>query len=218
MRFLIACFIATTCLSLGCSVVGIRTAEELSYDVVTKDDTIEIRRYAPHVAAQASLDGDQEATQGTLFRVLAGYIFGKNTDREEIAMTAPVVMNQSKDQNGTPIAMTAPVTMTPSETNRWTMAFSMPAKYSLKTLPQPVDERVTLVEMPARTVAVVRYTGSFNNAENRADSLAALTGWLDKHPKYRAIGQPFYAGYDPPFTIPFLRRNEVLIEVEGLHQ
>jgi len=205
--------IAILWLTTGCSVFGIRTAEELSYETVATESDIEIRHYAPYIAATASTEGDQKSVQSELFRALAGYIFGKNTSEEDIAMTAPVVMNPENNGGSETIEMTAPVTMTPSESNRWTMAFSMPSKYTMKTLPKPLDQRVLLVEVPARTVAVIRYSGSFSDSENRAEHLAALNRWLAQQPEYKAVGKPFYAGYDPPFTLPFLRRNEVLVEV-----
>ena len=174
---------------------------------------MQTKKYAPHIAAEASMEGDHESVQRDLFRALAGYIFGKNTTQEEIAMTAPVTMNQDTTADGENIAMTAPVTMTPTDTNGWTMAFSMPSKYTMDTLPKPVDDRVTLVEVPERTVAVVRFSGSFNDSDNRAVSLGQLTQWLNDQSKYKTVGQPFFAGYDPAFTLPFLRRNEVLVEI-----
>ena len=213
MRTYSGMLIGVLFLTTGCSVFGIRTAEELSYETVSTENDIEIRHYAPHISATASTEGNQKSVQRELFRTLAGYIFGKNTAEEEIAMTAPVVMNPDKNTESETIEMTAPVTMTPSENNRWTMAFSMPSKYTMETRPKPLDEKVVLVEVPARTVAVVRYSGSFSDAENRVENLAALNGWLAKQQEYTAVGKPFFAGYDPPFTLPFLRRNEVLIEV-----
>ena len=213
MRIYSVLLIGVLFLTMGCSVVGIRTAEELSYSVVESDEAVEVRQYAPHIAAEASMEGDHKSVQGDLFRALAGYIFGKNATQEEIAMTAPVTMNPDTKADGENIAMTAPVTMTPTDTNGWTMAFSMPSKYTMDTLPKPVDDRVTLVEVPKRTVAVVRFSGSFNDSDNRAESLAQLTQWLKNQSKYKTVGKPFFAGYDPPFTLPFLRRNEVLVEI-----
>jgi hypothetical protein len=213
MRTYPTILIVVLLLTMGCSVFGIRTAEELSYETVSTENDIEIRHYAPHIAATASTDGNHTSVQRGLFRALAGYIFGKNTSQEEIAMTAPVVMNPDNNAESETIEMTAPVTMTPSENNRWTMAFSMPSKYTMETLPKPLDEQVVLVEVPARTVAVVRYSGSFSDVESRAETLTALNRWLAQQPDYTAVGKPFFAGYDPPFTLPFFRRNEVLIEV-----
>ena len=220
-------FFVALLLASGCSVFGIRTAEELSYSVVEDEESVEVRRYAPYISAEASMEGDYEAVQSDLFRALAGYIFGKNATEEDIAMTAPVVMNPqeqsdtntksgaaAKTAENETIAMTAPVTMTPESENQWKMAFSMPSKYTMETLPKPTDKRVKLVPIAARTLAVVRYSGTFNDDENRDESLSILQTWLANHPEYVKVGEPFFAGYDPPFTLPFLRRNEVLIEIK----
>ena len=125
-----------------------------------------------------------------------------------------MALEESPPEEGEQIAMTAPVIMEESSEGKWKMAFSMPAKYTMENIPKPLDERVKLVEVPARTLAVVQYSGSFNNTEKREEMEQALAEWLAQHPDYRAKGKIFYAGYDPPFTVPFLRRNEVLVEVE----
>jgi len=198
-------------LQVGCSVVGVRTAEELKYTVVEAEESFEVRSYAPYIAAEASTT-DSDNVNSSLFRILAGYIFGKNTTEESIPMTAPVVMEAENDTSEK-IAMTAPVIMEEGSGGSWTMAFSMPAEYNMNTLPKPLDDRITLVEVPARTLAVIRYSGSFSNRDKREKMKEALLRWVDTHPSYIAKGEAFYAGYDPPFTMPFLRRNEVLLEV-----
>ena len=96
------------------------------------------------------------------------------------------------------------------------MAFSMPSSYTMETLPKPLDDRVKLVEVPQRTVAVFQFSGFFDNEDNRAEGRAILQKWLSDNPTYKAVGTPFYAGYDPPFTLPFLRRNEVLLTIEAI--
>ena len=214
--------------SLGCSVVGIRTAEELTYSLVEEHDDLEIRQYAPYIAAEASLEGEQPEVQSALFRILAGYIFGKNTTQESIAMTAPVMMEgvdgasseaiptnlEPPTHQSQKIAMTAPVLMKESP-SAWTMAFSMPAEHTMESLPLPLDKRVRLVEVPQKTYAVIRYAGSFRNEKKRENNRRVLLEWVRQHPAYQAVGEAFYAGYDPPFTLPFLRRNEVLVEVQS---
>jgi len=192
-------------------VVGVRTAEELKYTVVDAEESFEVRSYAPYIAAEASTT-DSDNVNRSLFRILAGYIFGKNTTEESIPMTAPVVMEAEKDTSEK-IAMTAPVIMEEEGESGWKMAFSMPSEYTMETLPKPLDPRVSLVEVPSRILAVVRFSGTFNNAEKRVEMEQALRSWLEEKQQYKAVGQAFYAGYDPPFTMPFLRRNEVLVEV-----
>ncbi len=201
-------------ISTGCSVFGIRTAEELEYTVLEKDKNIEIRRYEPYIVAQAEMSGTSQQVQGDLFRILAGYIFGKNEIEEKIAMTAPVIMDSNREQpKSEKIAMTALV-VAPSDQDTWQMSFSMPSEYTMENLPKPVDQRVVLKEIPAQLMAVIRYTGSFSNLEQRKKKAAELMRWLESQTDYQTIADPVFAGYDPPFTIPFLRRNEVLIKIE----
>lgn len=217
----------TLIINTGCSVFGIRTAEELSYTVMEKQNSYEIRTYDAYIAAEVSLDGSYKSVQRNLFRILAGYIFGKNTAGVSIKMTAPVVVDPNeqtsaersilnKTDNSTRITMTAPVTMKKLDNTSWTMAFSMPSEYTMKTLPQPNDGRIKIVQVPKKTVAVIRFSGRYGDESTRAEKTKSLRHWLSKLKGYRPKGEAYYAGYDPPFTLPFLRRNEVLIEVDTL--
>ncbi|MGD8571176.1 MAG: heme-binding protein [Gammaproteobacteria bacterium] len=205
--------IFTLCLA-GCSVFGIRTAEELKYSVVSKSGDFEIREYEPYISAVASMKGPYEEVQGDLFRTLAGYIFGKNSTDSKIAMTAPVQTNPENNDTSEKIAMTAPVLMAPESEGVWKMAFSMPSKYTMQSLPKPLDPNVTLVEVPAKKFAVIRFSGSYDDLEKRRNKAGELSKWLSKQSQYKVVSAPVFAGYDPPFTLPFLRRNEVLIEIE----
>jgi len=196
----------------GCSVFGIRTAEELQYVVIDRMDDIEIRQYTPYIAAEVEMSGasyDEKADSG--FQILAGYIFGNNESREEIAMTAPVTEQRASQK----IAMTAPV-ITKAIAGKRVMAFSMPAKYTMESLPKPTDQRVKLRQVDASYQAVIGYSGFFDNIEKRAEYERRLVDWLASSEQYQAVSSPTYAGYDPPWTIPFLRRNEVMITVARL--
>ena len=193
---------------------GIRTAEELKYSVVSKSGDFEIREYEPYISAVASMQGPYKEVQGDLFRLLAGYIFGKNSTESKIAMTAPVQTNPETSDSSEKIAMTAPVIMQPESKGVWKMAFSMPSKYTMQNLPKPLDPKVTLVEVPAKIFAVIRFSGPYDNLELRQRKSEELTSWLATQNQYTKISEPVFAGYDPPFTLPFLRRNEVLIEIK----
>ncbi|SEH60228.1 SOUL family heme-binding protein [Magnetospirillum fulvum] len=191
----------------ACSVVGIRSGtEEPTYEVVaTLADDLEIRRYGARIAAETDLVGDGSEARNQAFRTLAGYIFGSNRAHSKVAMTAPVETERSQS-----IAMTAPVEG--GETNgRRTMRFFMPATYTMETLPVPDDERVRLVEIPGQTLAVLRFTGT-RDAEaialRQAELLARLGGTA-----WQPHGAPSSFLYDPPWTLPFLRRNEVVVAV-----
>ncbi|MFQ3622119.1 MAG: heme-binding protein [Acetobacteraceae bacterium] len=192
-------------LTAACSVVGARSTEEPAYTVVARAGESEIRRYGPRLAAEVTVPGDPVAARNAGFRPLADYIFGANRTRERIGMTAPVAQAR-----GERIGMTAPVAQAPAAEG-WTIRFFMPARYTEETLPEPTDPRVRIVTLPAETVAVRRFAGSTGaravEAETRA-LLASLegSGW-------RAVGEPEAWFFDPPWTIPSLRRNEIAVPV-----
>lgn len=194
----------------GCSVVGIRSGtEEPKYTTVAQVGAVEIRAYAPRIAAETVLDADEEAARSAGFRRIAAYIFGANAGSAKIAMTAPVAQ-QSADA-GAQIAMTAPVAQSRDAAGRWVVRFFMPAEYTLASLPQPNDSQVRLVEVPAETMAVLRFSGIPGTSmvsTKRAALLAVLDGtaWV-------AQGQPVAWFYDPPWTLPPFRRNEVAVAV-----
>ena len=184
--------------------------EEAKYTVIKSAVTgspagYELRRYEPSIVAQTSMPSMGDT--GTAFRAIAGYIFGGNEKLEQIAMTPPVVMNAPPVSEK--IAMTAPVVMGAA-----TMAFVMPSKYkSIADLPKPKDERVTLVAVPARTFAALRFgwyatPARFAGKAGKLEHLLARDG-------VRALSKPYLASYNPPFSMPLLIRHDVLIEVEG---
>jgi len=195
----------------GASVVGVRGGtEEPHFTVEQAINGLEIRRYGERVAAETTISADEEAARNAGFRRLAGYIFGANQGRKKIAMTAPVAQ-QSGEGKGEKIAMTAPVAQATGSGGEWVIRFFMPAERTLDTLPAPKDEAVRLVTVPAETIAVLRFTGDRGPravASHTADLLGALedTDWT-------ATGTPVAWFYDPPWTIPFLRRNEVAVPV-----
>lgn len=210
--------------------VGIRAGtEQPRYEVVGRVGEAEIRRYAPQIAAEAVVEGPVETARNEGFRRVAGYIFGDNTAQASVAMTAPVVQGrepsgksesiamtapvvQARAGRSESIAMTSPVVQQPAGAESWSIQFIMPSKYTMETLPQPNDPRVRLVEIPARTFAVVRFSGL-----GKADAVAQHEKALDAAlagSAWRASGEAVTWYYDPPWTVPFLRRNEVARPVE----
>jgi hypothetical protein len=191
--------------------------EEPAYEVVDRVGVAEIRAYAPRLLAETEVEGEFDRAGNQAFRRLAGYIFGDNRartgtgDRAEIAMTAPVAMRPASEK----IAMTAPVAMRPAgddgSPDRWVMAFAMPSGWSLETLPEPVDRRVTLREAPARQVAVLTFSG-LGSARRFAEQERALRELLAGS-EWRIDGPAETMRYDPPWTLWFLRRNEVHLPV-----
>lgn len=194
------------------SIAGIRIGtEEPHYIATPVNDRVELRRYGPRIAAETTVTGDENRARSIGFRRLASYIFGANHRDEKIAMTAPV--GQQAGRAGDEIAMTAPVAQSKQSHDKWTIRFFMPSKWSLETLPTPDSDDVKLVTVPPETVAVLRFTG-----DRGADAVAARTDELvatlqDKH--IDVMGEPVAWFYDPPWTLPFLRRNEIAIPVAG---
>ncbi len=191
----------------ACSVFGIRGGtEEPPHSLIERVGDVEIRRYEPRVAAETTVSGDAHTARGEGFRRLAGYIFGGNQGRVRIDMTAPVA--QSGASAGERIAMTAPVAQA-SDAGGWVIRFFLPA--ALKDAPKPNDDRVRIVPIPAETVAVLRFGGLATDtaiATQRTTLLAALAGT-----RWRPAANVVAWFYDPPWTLPPLRRNEVAVPV-----
>jgi hypothetical protein len=181
--------------------------EEPKFTLLEKSEPFELRAYAPQIVAEVKVDGDLDA---------AAFIFGKNQVSEKISMTAPVGIESSDQNKSAKIAMTAPVGIEnskPSENagNQWTVSFVMPAEYTLASLPKPVDPRVKIREVPAEKRAVITFSG-FYNQEKVEEKTQALRDWI-KLKNLKPSGEPQFARYNPPWTLPFMRRNEVMIQV-----
>ena len=204
-KWIIMLIIATVLLAAVLWGPIVSNVEQARYEVVESHQSIEIRDYAPMIVAQVRVAGEREEAIGDGFRLIADYIFGNNVPATEIAMTAPVIQ-----QPGEKIAMTAPVTQQGGDGD-WAVRFVMPAEYSIDTLPQPNNADVRLEEIAGKRFAVIRFSG-----RARADSLAEHTRQLEAFIRDRNLqprSEPAYAFYNPPWTLPFLRRNEVMIEI-----
>ena len=187
--------------------------EEPKFELLVKDGCFELRRYAPFITAETLVDGDMETASRTGFRLIADYIFGNNTN-------AGATGRGDAATTSTRIAMTVPVTMAAtatdlsalSMTNQWRVHFVMPSQYSMETLPRPNNAAVQLHQLPARTFAVATYTG-FNTQASIGKHTDALLAWLQSKALHPA-GAPELARYNPPWTLPNRRRNEIHIEVK----
>jgi hypothetical protein len=190
----------------GCSVFGIRSGTpEPTYQVIAKAGPAEIRQYAPRLAASVTIPGDELQARYQGFRRLAGYIFGGNTQKTSISMTAPVAQSSAK------IAMTAPVAQTRNSTGSWTITFFMPANYTMANLPKPADPGIFIHNLPASLDAVIRFSG-IPGTTPVAREQAALLQALSRS-EWVATGEPVALFYDPPWTLPWCRRNEVAVPV-----
>ncbi len=199
---------------VGCSVFGSRSEETPRYEVLLQDGNKEIRQYQGYIVAKTEVQGDYENAQGDAFRILADYIFGNNKSRSKIAMTAPVEQESVSKSKSEKIAMTAPVEQSRSEKG-WVMSFMMPSKFTAETLPEPNDPRVQFEKVEAKSVAVIRYSGSRAEKANQAKA-EELRQWLESRRKYSIISSARSAGYDPPWTLPPFRRNEMMFDVKKI--
>ena len=179
--------------------------EKPDYKVIQSEQNIEIRQYEPMIIAEVEVDGKREDAIGDGFRLLADYIFGNNTVQQVISMTAPV--QQKENQK---IAMTAPVQQQ-STGKSWRMSFVMPSKYIMDSLPVPNNNRVRLKEILTKKFVVIEFSGT-NSNENVTEHENQLMNYIEAN-QIKINGSPKYAFYNPPWSLPFLRRNEVMIEI-----
>lgn len=198
-------------LTAGCSVFGGKAAEEPAYAVVRAEAPFEIRDYPPIAVAQTVVQAEnRRAATREGFGRLFDYISGANAGSTEIDMTAPVIQSESAPA-GEMIAMTAPVLQS-GDADGLVTAFVLPDGMTATTAPQPTDPQVSLATLPGRRAAVIRFSGSFG-AEGIAENRDRLAAWLDTE-GIAHKGDWQAAGYNPPWTVPALRRNEVLVTLE----
>lgn len=192
------------------------------YSVLEEKDGYEIRVYEPYIVAQVEVSGTYNETLNEGFRILADYIFGNNTKETGLAMTAPVTESQKESET---LAMTAPVIVTESEKLAMTapvtergddairiVSFVMPFEYTLETLPKPNNPKVKILQQEERKVAALRFSW-FRNRDRIATKKQELLSLLERD-DIASKGMVEYAGYNAPFTAPWLNRNEVMVEVE----
>jgi hypothetical protein len=185
----------------------VSNVEQAKYAVTQTEGAFELRDYAPMIVAEVSVSGEREEAINQGFRLIADYIFGNNTISQKVEMTAPVLQQPSEK-----IAMTTPVMQQP-DGNSWTVSFVMPSAYSLEKLPKPNNPKVLLKVLPGKSFAALRFSGIASK-----DKLALKTEELMKLVKSKNLktaSLPVYAFFNPPWTLPFLRRNEVMIELSA---
>jgi SOUL heme-binding protein len=195
--------------------------EEPKYEVIQSDGPFEIRRYAPVLIAETLVEGDMDAASNKGFRLIADFIFGNNqisdaSTGEKIAMTAPVTVEPQSAK----ISMTAPVTVEPQSdgsnmqsAQQWRVNFVMPSRFTLASIPKPKNSAVVLREIPVKLYAVHQYLG-FNTASRVQSKTQGIFEWALKK-NLKVIGTPQLSRYDPPWTLPMFRRNEIMIEISA---
>ena len=202
---------------IAVGVVSVAGIETPGYEVVSTHDGYEIRQYAPYIAAEVTMEGDFRESMNGGFRTLADYIFGNNTKvngdgaetSETIEMTAPVIEREFRSEK---IEMTAPVIEQEGKSGTRVVSFVMPGKYTMDTLPKPNNPDVKLVEVPAKRFAAIRFSGNVSpdEAKEKKQTLSDLL----KRDEVETVGEPMLAQYNPPWTPPPMRRNEVLVELK----
>lgn len=182
--------------------------EQADYSVVGMNSDYEIRNYPAHIVAQTTVKGSYKESLNIGFRIVAGYIFGGNTKKQSISMTSPVTEQTNSSQK---VAMTAPV-IASIEGEEHIISFGMPRNFTLDTLPTPNDSRVRLVEIPVKKMAVLRFSWYRSDArvlEKKQELLSYLS-----RDSIVIVGTPQYAGYNAPWTPPWMSRHEVMVEIQ----
>lgn len=187
--------------------------EEPKYQVLKMESPYEIRLYEPMIIAEVNVEGDRDVASNRGFRLIADFIFGNNEGKgqisEKISMTAPVTIEPQK------IAMTAPVTIESTgqskDNQTWRVHFVMPSEYTMQSLPKPKNNQVQIREIPSKQFAVYRYSG-LNGEEKISNNIKELVNWINRQ-GLKIVGNAQLARYNPPWTLPPFRRNEILIEI-----
>ncbi|WP_255535062.1 heme-binding protein [Polynucleobacter sp. Nonnen-W13] len=191
----------------------VMATEEPRFSIIEKSEPFELRSYAPQLIAEVKVEGDLDTASSQGFRLIAAFIFGQNQVSEKISMTAPVAIETAQS---TKIAMTVPVGIEASKdsakgVSQWVFSFVMPSEYTMATLPKPLNPLVSIRELPAQRRAAITFSGFYNEAKV-LEKTKALEDWI-KSKQWQSIGNPQFARYNPPWSIPFIRRNEILITV-----
>jgi hypothetical protein len=191
------------------SIIGDAMAiERAKYTVVEREGNFELRQYEPYLVAETIVEGDFDEVGNEGFRRLFDYISGKNRKQQSISMTAPVSQKVEAEK----ISMTAPVNQV-RVGGKYRITFLMPAKYTMETLPEPLDTRVELKEVPGQLIAALRYSGTWS--KDRYEKKRVRLQAVMRQKGLEPAGEAIFARYNPPFMPWFLRRNEVLIPVEN---
>ena len=204
--WVLAAGVAALFIAAGAAGPVMSRVEQPEYKVEASEGPIEIRSYGAMIAAQAEVQGERKTAIKEGFRLIAAYIFGANKPNAKIAMTAPV---QQQSQQAVAMMM-APVTQK-VDGNAWTVRFIMPRSWTMETLPAPNDSRVRLIPIPAKRMVAIRFSGLSDDSLIQMKT-EELRKYSSEH-KLKATGEPLLAFYNPPWTLPFFRRNEVMFEL-----
>lgn len=206
-KIFVAILVLIVVLVFGAAMIGpiMSNVEVPAYKILKKEQNIEIRQYPPLIIAEVKTAGSRQDSIGNGFRILADFIFGNNEGEKQLSMNGPITQ-----QEGIKIAMTAPVQQEQTDTE-WAISFIMPSKFSIDTIPNPINDRIKIIQIPSKRYAVITFSGRSTEA-----NLTKHTNELEIYmngSSYSKVGNAKYAFYNPPWTLPFLRRNEVQFEI-----
>ena len=206
-KIFVAILLIVVVLAFGAAMIGpiMSNVEVPAYKILKKEQNIEIRQYPPLIIAEVKTAGSRQDSIGDGFRILADFIFGNNEGEKQLSMNGPITQ-----QEGIKIAMTAPVQQEKTDTE-WAISFIMPSKFSIDTIPNPINDRIKIIQIPSKRYAVITFSGRSTEA-----NLTKHTNELEIYmngSSYSKVGNAKYAFYNPPWTLPFLRRNEVQFEI-----
>ena len=203
----VATILLLSVLAVGAAMIGpiMSNVEVPAYKILKKEQNIEIRQYPPLIIAEVKTAGSRQASISDGFRILADFIFGNNEGEKQLSMNGPITQ-----QEGIKIAMTAPVQQEKTDAE-WAISFIMPSKFSIDTIPNPINDRIKIIQIPSKRYAVITFSGRSTEA-NLTKHTNKLEIYMNES-SYSKVGNAKYAFYNPPWTLPFLRRNEVQFEL-----
>lgn len=207
LSFLICVITTSITVWLIWSYVSKKWLEEPEYTIILEENGYEIRNYAPRIVAEVEVKWCYKEALNDWFRILAGYIFGWNRMNRSINMTSPVTEKKSKT-----IRMTSPVADIKCHAHGRIIQFTMPKEYAIENLPTPDDSRIELREIDSKKIVALRYTGWVT--EKIVEKKKFLLWELLEKENYSTVWEFISAQYNPPFSFPLMRRNEILIEIE----
>ncbi len=215
-------FIITSCCAAKINSGEYRGYETPEYKVLNKSENIEVRIYDKYLVAEVEVEGNRKESVKKGFWILAKYIFGSNIAKENIAMTSPVIqssLEKKETKNSEKIAMTSPVSQIPNQpldnnlekSQKWLVQFKMPKKYSLRNLPQPINNSIKFKEIKPKKTLAITFSGLWSD-EKFLENQEKINQFAAKN-SFKLIGQPIISYYDDPLTLPWNRRNEIIWEV-----
>ena len=206
-KIFVAILLLFVILVFGAAMIGpiMSNVEVPAYKILKKEQNIEIRQYPPLIIAEVKTAGSRQDSISDGFRILANFIFGNNEGEKQLSMNGPITQ-----QEGIKIAMTAPVQQEKTDAE-WATSFIMPSKFSIDTIPNPINDRIKIIQIPSKRYAVVTFSGR-STEENLTKHMNELEKYINGS-NYSKAGNAKYAFYNPPWTLPFLRRNEIQFEL-----